>query len=621
MTGSDIASVEVITNPSAQFGADTGGGIINLVMKRNRRPGASGNIRLNVGEDGRYNAAFSGNYTKGPMTLSLSLSQRHDIRTFTTDSDNQRLDPLTGDLGDFRQHGASTRPRDSTSGNIGMDYNLSDYDTLSLSASYSRNPQSGMRDSHTVATNAAGTVTQDYDRRGDTDGGQRNGSFQVMLDHRGQTYGEDFKVQFRHSESDNLNDTRYTNTYTTPAQATTFDRVSNKSNTRIDDFSGDYLHPIGDTQQLAAGWDISANHSDFNNFQTLPQAAGAPELPDSQFNNHFQVDQVVTAAYITWQTMLGPKWGMLAGLRLEDTNVDLNQLTGNTFNQNNYLNWAPSLHLTYPLSDTRNLRLSYSHKIRRPNPGELNPFLVYRDAFNVSSGNIDLKPQEIDSFEAKIAGSSYSAGVYYNVSTKTISQTAEFLPGNILLTTSENAGKSQSAGGEYQFNANLTKTVAIDASFNVYYQQLDSFDPFTHAPEETKGTSYTNRGRLTWSPTFKDQFQVMAMFNGPRLQSQGTASSFSMLNLSYSRTLTPALKLIVTDNDALNSMKFRTRIDNSIVHSFSNARSEGRILYIGLSYSLGGAKDRGQWGGWGGGRGGQGGPGGGGGYGGGGGGF
>ncbi len=370
MSGADLDSVEVITNPSAQFGADTGGGIINLVMKRNRRPGASGSLRLNVGEDGRYNAGFSGNYTKGPMTLSLGLSKRHDIRPFTIDIDTVRTDPGAGSLGNFSQHAVRLTPRDSNSANIGLDYNLSDYDTLSLAADFSQNPQSGASDSHTVATDAAGTATQDYDSKGRISGGQNNGSFQATLDHRGQTYGEDFKVQFRHSESSNDTTTVYTNTYNLPAQAQTSYRNHSPSYTRLDDFSGDELHPIGDTQQLAAGWDIQVNHSKFDNFKTLPQPTGAAEVPDPSFNNAFQVDQVVSAAYVTWQTQLGKKWGVLAGLRVEDTNQDLNQLTGGIFHQANYVNWAPSLHLSYPLSDTANLRLSYSHKIRRPNPND-----------------------------------------------------------------------------------------------------------------------------------------------------------------------------------------------------------------------------------------------------------
>ncbi len=606
MSGGDIDSVEVITNPSAQFGADTGGGIINLVLKRNRRPGFSGNIRVSGGQDGRYNGAYSSNYTKGPMTLSLSLSQRHDVRPSTSDTDTERTDVNGNSLGDFVQHGTSTRPRDSTAGTIGLDYNLSDYDTLSLSATMSRNPQSGVSDTTTTATNASGMVTQDYDRKSVASGAQRNGSFQASLDHRGQTYGEDFKVQFRHSESESDVETRYTNTYNVPAQAATLDRTSSPSDTRIDDFSGDYLHPIGDTQQLAAGWDFTINQGSFRNFKTVAEPVGTPEVPDTTFNNDFRVKQTVAAAYATWQTQLG-KWGVLAGLRVEDTDQDIDQITDQVFQHNNYVNWAPSLHLTYPLNEKTNLRLSYSHKIRRPSTKELNPFLSYQDAYDVSSGNASLKPQEIDSFEAKVSGTSWSGGVYYNQSSKTISQTARFLPGNILLTTLENAGRSQSTGAEYQITTNLTQTIAVDASFNVYYQKLDSFDPFTMQPEETKGSSYTNRGRITWSPTARDQFQIMAMFNGPRLMSQGTMTGWNMMNLNYSRVLTPKLKLIITDTDALNSSKFRTTIDNSTVHTDSFRRSEGRIFYIGLSYSFGGAKDRGNWGGHGGGPGGYGG--------------
>ena len=625
MSGGDIDSVEVITNPSAQFGADTGGGIINLVLKRNRRPGASGNVRVNLGDNGRYNTAFSGNYTKGPMTLSLSLSKREDVRTTINTGENIRTDPVTGAVTDFKQNGVGTTPRDSNSINLGMDYNLSDYDTLSLSANGSHNPLGGINDSHTVVIDAAGATTQDYQRNSRIDGAQNNDSLQAQIDHRGKSPGEDLKVTFRHSESGSNTDTNYIDTYAVPAQPDALDRVEKTTDTRIDDFSGDYVHPVGDTQALGAGWDLQVSNADYINYRSLSHAPGTPEVADSNYTNHFRLGQTVSALYFTWQTPLGHKWNALFGLRAEDTNLDVEQLTSGLYRQVNYLNWSPSLHLTYPLSDSTNLRLSYTHKIRRPISNELNPFITYRDAFDVSAGNPNLKPQQIDSYEAKVSGKNWSGGVYYNYSTHTIITTDTYLSNSVLLTTQENGGRSQSVGGEYQFNANLTKTIAFDASLNVYYQKLDSVDPFTHLPAESKGTSYSNRGRVTWSPTPKDQFQAVAIFNGPRLQAQGNQSGFNMLNLTYTRILTPKLKLLVTDNDALNSMKFHSAVRNSNIDSVRDINIQGRVIYIGLSYSFGGAKDRGGWGGgnrggggnWGG-PGGGGAPGGGGGYGGGG---
>ena len=587
MSAGDVDSVEVITNPSAQFGADTGGGIINIVMKRNRRPGGSANIRANVGPDGRYNGGISGNYTKGPMTLTYGFNVRHDIREGTTDSVTDRFNAIAGQPSHTETHGTQLAPRDSAAANFGIDYNIGDNDTLSAQASYSRNPQKGSSVTQTTSTDINGTVIDDYTLTRVAGGAQDNKSLQGTWDHRGKKDGEDFKVQWRHSESDNARPRTEETDYLPPiATPNRFIRADNGNSTVIDDFSGDYILPMGSQAILSSGWDIAQTRSMYHNYRTLPTD---PNTNDPAFSNDFGVNQVVSAGYITFQSQLGPKWQMLAGLRVEDLDQKLNQFTAGTTDHNNYVSWSPSLHLTYPITDKDKLRLSYSHKIRRPNANELNPFVVYRDPLDISTGNPNLKPQQIDTIEAKWINDTWTGGFYYNKSEKTIVQVTSSLPNNILLTSQTNAGSSSSLGGEYTLQSKLTKKLSYDVSLNVYYQELDSLDPHTGAAITTSGTSYNNRGSLRYAVTTKDQLMLQAMFNGPRLQAQGTSSSFNMLNLSYSHTFNPRLKLVATVNDVLNSLKFRNEVSNSELHTISNTVMDGQIIYVGLSYTLGGA--------------------------------
>ena len=49
-----ISTIEIITNPSAKFDASGGGsGILNVVMKKNRKAGYNGNIRASIDSRGR----------------------------------------------------------------------------------------------------------------------------------------------------------------------------------------------------------------------------------------------------------------------------------------------------------------------------------------------------------------------------------------------------------------------------------------------------------------------------------------------------------------------------------------------------------------------------------------
>ena len=84
-----IERVEVITNPSAEFSPEGAAGIINLISKKTRKPGASGSVRLNVGDHGRSNAGVTGSYNSEKLVLSGDI--------------NGRYDPQSGDGVDRRQ--------------------------------------------------------------------------------------------------------------------------------------------------------------------------------------------------------------------------------------------------------------------------------------------------------------------------------------------------------------------------------------------------------------------------------------------------------------------------------------------------------------------------------------
>ena len=86
MGADDIESVEVINNPGAQFGNEGGGGpILNLVMRRNRKPGGFGTVNANAGKDGRYNSAVNGSYNEGAWGFQGGLNVRHDGRDSTAE--------------------------------------------------------------------------------------------------------------------------------------------------------------------------------------------------------------------------------------------------------------------------------------------------------------------------------------------------------------------------------------------------------------------------------------------------------------------------------------------------------------------------------------------------------
>ncbi len=84
----EIESVEIITNPGAKFDASGGvSGILNIVMKKNRKPGYNGAIRAGVDKRGGYNLGGNLNIKEGKFNFFVSgnFNHRKSISPGTTD--------------------------------------------------------------------------------------------------------------------------------------------------------------------------------------------------------------------------------------------------------------------------------------------------------------------------------------------------------------------------------------------------------------------------------------------------------------------------------------------------------------------------------------------------------
>lgn len=136
---------------------------------------------------------------------------------------------------------------------------------------------------------------------------------------------------------------------------------------------------------------------------------------DPALTNQFKYDQAVNAVYATYSRAMGD-WTVMPGLRLEEVQIDTNQVTSNLKDSNDYLRAYPSLHAQYKIDDTRQVNAGYSRRIQRPSAQDLNPYRIYQDPYNYRQGDPRLKPQVTDSFEVAYQlrkGFNYYLGTLY----------------------------------------------------------------------------------------------------------------------------------------------------------------------------------------------------------------
>jgi predicted secreted protein len=96
-----IESVEIITNPSAKFDASGGtAGILNIVLKKQRRVGYSGNIRTNIDSRARFGLGGDLNLRQNKLNFFVNgnFNQRKSISEGITNrlsQENRRIDSFS----------------------------------------------------------------------------------------------------------------------------------------------------------------------------------------------------------------------------------------------------------------------------------------------------------------------------------------------------------------------------------------------------------------------------------------------------------------------------------------------------------------------------------------------
>ena len=127
-----IDRIEVITNPSVKFDASSTGGILNIVMKKNLKPGYNGMLMGYAGSSDRYGGMLNLNVKEGKWNLTSMYSYNQAINNTIGYTDRTQLDSIQKTLGYYRQDNVVRQLNAFNFGKIGLDYNINNRNTISI---------------------------------------------------------------------------------------------------------------------------------------------------------------------------------------------------------------------------------------------------------------------------------------------------------------------------------------------------------------------------------------------------------------------------------------------------------------------------------------------------------
>lgn len=594
LPAAQYSRVEVMTNPSAAYSPEGSGGVINLITKPTKTaPGVttSGSVRANVGDSGRANLGINVAHTRDRLTLTADLSLRHEIFRQQMNRLRESLDAGSGTFLPARQSQNLDGASNNANVRLAAEYRLDSKTQFTGEVRYTNidNDADGLE--FYEAEDAAGGVGSAWRRRSSGGFAGQFGGVTGRVLRRFDDKGHEWSTELR---LDRVRSGFATDAVTdafVPAAPPVYETTELINDVDQLGLTSAYVRPLADGGKLRAGYELRLVSLELGNRVSRGASPGTL-VPDPLVSNDFHVDEAIHALYATWERPFGKKLSAQFGLRLEQVNRDLDQVTLGVQRSTRDFDAYPTLHLAYELSETQSVRASYSRRVQRPRPSELNPFLSYQDPLSYSSGNPDLEQQETDSYEVmwqrRMGQTFYQATLYYRDTSGAFTPVTIDLGGGVLLTRPENLGSRTDLGLELVANGKLHPTLRYNATVNVLQQEIDA----ANIPGGVSRSGQVVSGRLSlnWQPTPDDFVQLSTVWTGEQLLAQGSRDSSTLVNLGYRRKLTETLSFQLTVRDVFDNFGDAVSLETPNFRDRTERIFGGRSGFIGLTWTFGGGK-------------------------------
>ena len=529
-----IQSVEVITNPSAKFDASGSSGIINIILKKNRKSGMNGQIRLVSGIPDDYRAYGNVNYKANKFNFFTNFGIRYtDYEgTYTKQQSTINGGITTG----LAQNEDENRHDDGKMYYLGTDYSFNDKNTLTVA--YYRNET---KDTDVTYLNYdfsnTGVKTQTLFTTGNSrekrDYNQIEANYTKLFEKKGRRFTMDFQYDFWNSEKkwNLVTDETFPNAIN---NATIQTRGTGETNDLA--FQTDYKTPISTSANLETGAKFESR--DISNYFLAEELVNGNYKTIDNIDNTLEYKEKIVSAYVQLNGKKD-KISYQLGLRLEDTNVTIDA-TDNSLNTNNtYTNLFPSATIGYEFKENLNGQLSYSKRINRPSLWFLNPFYELKDFTARFTGNPSLKPTYTDAFEVSfiynINKLRFSPSLYYQSSKDVIQFETKKNGNGVFIQSPINLEEEKRYGIELSASLSPLKWLRFNSDFNLYsYEQNGIIDGKDAAfSDKTWFVNFTTNIKVSKSTRMQTSFY----YQGERSNAQITTQPITNLNFGISKSI------------------------------------------------------------------------------------
>lgn len=401
MDASEVAKIELMTQPSARYDAEGNAGIINIKMDKNRKQGWGGvaNATYNQGKYPSVSANSTITYRKDKLAYTLNPGYyrgqgflRSEKETHSK-RDGETVAIITEEA--FRKE---VFPDYSLK--AGVDYDMNERTSLAFSAKGIYHTNREVDEINSVITsqiNGQSIYNYSENKNGHTRSHiELDGYLKHAIDSNRDIQLNAGCFINRRDLYQKLNSADYDANGVIISEPLILDNtVPDRMNLYV--IKADYEIKAGKVK-LECG--VKGNYMTMNEENRFDRYTNGQWVNDTTRTNRFLYNEAISAAYITSTTAIN-KLQLQGGLRAEHTYAAGDQVTQDVQFIRNYISLFPTAFANYKINDNHTVEANYGRRVRRPNYRDLNPFARYASQYNIFTGNPMIAPMFTHNVELK----------------------------------------------------------------------------------------------------------------------------------------------------------------------------------------------------------------------------
>ena len=594
-----IDKVEVITNPSARYDAEGGGGIINIVLKKGKNLGINGTVTAITGNPDNF--GINGTINLRTKNFNIFTTQGYSYTNGPGNSmtDTEYLDANRNITSYLDERRNNERLRKGYNGNIGMEWYVTPTASWTNTFAYRKNDGENPDNVFQYFYNQNRNLNKITNRVNDETSDDKDYDFSSNFIKKFKTDGHQLSIDGSYSIS-NDNDQSLISISENDLDTNTFfndqQRTGSIQKQKRVLLQADYILPLGEKNRFEAGY--RGNLTDLTTDYSVENLDNAIWINDATFTNALQYKEKVNALYTQFGSKVN-KFSYLLGLRFEDSNIEINQFTQAIFDTKKYNNFFPSAFLTYELGDFENVSLSYSKRISRPRSRFINPFSSLSSNINLFRGNPDLDPSLTDSYDLgylkKWNKFTFNTSMYFNRTKDAVQfvRNTEIIDNtSVLVTSPVNVGSEDRYGFEFTLTYNAYKWWRLNGNFNFFRNQTKGDYTFTDLTGASQNIDFSNTA-LSWfarvtskvSLPYGIDWQTNGTYSAPQTNAQGKSRGIASMNLAFSKDVMKDKGTIALNvSDVFNSRKRITETELPFQNAYSEFQWRERQVNLSFTY-------------------------------------